>query len=94
MSNLSDYDLKLTFDGSQKVLFDNLPKNISTNIKIEHIGRKINDLKNMINNISGKNVDRRHESVSLSPKKGLNEERPNSSYQKGLLKQMHTNNSK
>jgi len=46
--------LKLTFDGSQKVLFENLPKNISTNIKIDHIGRKINDLRNMIQNISGK----------------------------------------
>lgn len=46
--------MKLTFDGSQKVLFENLPKNISTNIKIDHIGRKINDLRNMIQNISGK----------------------------------------
>lgn len=82
--------MKLTFDGSQKILFDNLPKNISTNLKIEHIGRKINDLKNMIQNISGKpieRVERKHDSVSLSPMKGVNEERPNSSYQKGVPKQ-------
>jgi hypothetical protein len=63
--------MKLTFDGSQKMLFDNLPKNISTNIKIENIGKKINDLKNLLQNISNKNGERKHDSVSLSPMKSL-----------------------
>lgn len=74
--------MKLTFDGTQRNLFENLPKNISNNVKIENIGRKINDLRNMVRNIGDRKKDRKHDSVSLSPAKGINGERPTSSYGK------------
>lgn len=38
----------------------------------------------MIQNINLKANDRKHDSLSLSPMKGISDERPNSSYQKGI----------
>lgn len=48
----------------------------------------------MIQSIGGKAVDKKHDSVSLSPMKGLNIERPNSSYQKLMGKSSPVNNLK
>lgn len=43
----------------------------------------------MIQNINPKANERKHDSLSLSPMKGISDERPNSSYQKGIGGQKH-----
>ena len=51
-------------------------------------------MKKVIENISGKAVEKKHDSQSLSPMKGLNDDRPNSSYQKFVGKSSLVNNLK
>lgn len=77
-ATLNESDMKLTFDGTHQNFFGNLPKNISTNVKIENIGKKINDLRNLVRNINDKKKDRNHESASLSAGKGINGEKSTS----------------
>lgn len=74
--------MKLTFNGTHHNFFGNLQNNMSTNIKIENIGKKINDLRNLVRNIGDKKKDRRHDSTSLNAIKSTNGDRPSSSYRK------------